>query len=123
MAHILWVGRKCICGLDLSFTFYKITDEKLFVKKGMIGFDEEEVYLYKIKDKKFTQDAVQKMFGTGTIKITLTDGEASYITIKNVKTPFKVKKILDQAVQDSKTAYGLHGTEMFGASMQANGLK
>lgn len=116
MSKVLWVGRKNILGRELSFTFYKITDEKLFIKTGLFGEDEEEIYLYKIKDKRFSQSMLQKIFKVGTIVLNVSDGESDTLVLKNIREPFKVKKLLDKAVGNTKSQYGLHGSEMYGAS-------
>lgn len=120
MSKVLWVGRRNICGRELSFEFYKITSDKLYIKTGLLSVDEEEVYLYKVKDKKFTQGPLQKLFKTGTIALTVTDGEAYRIELKNIREPVKVKKLLDKLIDESKTQYGLHGSEMFGSSIVNN---
>lgn len=116
MSKVLWVGRKNIFGRELSFTFYKVTEEKLFIKTGWLSEEEEEIYLYKIKDKRFTQSMLQKMFKVGTITLNVSDGESDTLVLKNIREPIKVKQLLDKAIGDSKSQYGLHGSEMYGTS-------
>ena len=50
-SEILWSDRKRIwCGLPWTFTVYSMSEDRLFVKKGLFSLREDEVRLYRIKD-------------------------------------------------------------------------
>ena len=49
--EIVWKDRKRpFLGLPWSFTVYKLDEEKLYVKTGVLNLTEDEVRLYRIKD-------------------------------------------------------------------------
>ena len=47
---LLWSGKKCICGLPISFTRYILTRTVLYTRTGFLNVKEDEVELYKIVD-------------------------------------------------------------------------
>ena len=47
---ILWEGKKQILGKPWTFTKYSLDEEMLYVRKGMLSINEEQVALYRIID-------------------------------------------------------------------------
>ena len=68
MSEYLWEDKKRpIFGLPLSFTKYKLTQEKLLVITGFINIKEEEARLYRIMDVTLKCSFFQRLFGVGII--------------------------------------------------------
>jgi uncharacterized membrane protein YdbT with pleckstrin-like domain len=96
----LWKDRKRpIFGLPLSFTTYKLTDEKLLIKSGIFSIKEEEIKLYKITDLTLLRTFPQRLFGVGTIHICSGDKTTPEFDIKDVKNSDKVKELISDYVE------------------------
>ena len=100
---ILWNDRKrTILGLPLSFTKYKLTDEKLTIQTGFLSIKQEEVRLYRIMDVTLSRKFGQRIFGLGTIHCCSADKSTPEFDIKNIKNSEKVKDLLSDKVEHER---------------------
>ena len=100
---ILWNDRKrTILGLPLSFTKYKLTDEKLTIQTGFLSIKQEEVRLYRIMDVTLSRKFGQRIFGLGTIHCCSADKSTPEFDIKNIKNSEKVKDLLSDKVEQER---------------------
>lgn len=61
---ILWKDRKRpIFGLPLSFTKYKLLEDKLLIDSGILSIKQEEIRLYRIMDITLKKSIWQRIFG------------------------------------------------------------
>lgn len=101
--EIIWNDRKrTLFGLPLSFTTYRVTEDKLLVKTGLFSTNEEEVRLYRIMDVTLKRNLLQRMFGVGTIHICSSDKTTPEFDIKNVKQSQAVKNKLSDLVEEAR---------------------
>ena len=99
----LWKDRKRpIFGLPLSFTRYRLTEEKLIVTTGILSTKEEEVQLYRIMDLTLHRSIWQRMFGVGTIHCCSGDKTTPEFDIKDVKNPIQVKDLISKSVEEER---------------------
>lgn len=113
---LLWSGKKCICGLPISFTRYILTSTVLYTRVGFLNVKEDEIELYKIVDKVMEFPLGQRMVGCGTIKLTSKDSDTPQKLLKAIKKPREVKKVLDDAVRAQRDKYMIRGRDMMGAA-------
>ena len=118
---VLWTGKKCICGLPISFTRYILTDTSLYTKVGLLNIKEDEIDLYKIMDKNMKLPLGQRIVGCGTIIIISRDRDTPEKHLVAVKKPREVKRILDAAVKAQYDKYMVRGRDMVGAALGAAG--
>ena len=71
--ELLWQDRKRYLGMPISFTIYSFTQNKLYLKKGIINVSSEEILLYRVLDITFKQTLWQKIFGVGSVILTTAD--------------------------------------------------
>ena len=72
--EVLWSDRRRLwCGLPWTFTVYSMTEDRLFIKRGLFNLREDEVRLYRIKDLGLERNMIQRMFGLGTIRVVSSD--------------------------------------------------
>lgn len=119
--EVLWTGKKCICGLPISFTRYILTDTTLYTKVGFLNIHEDEIELYKILDKTMKFTLGQRMVGCGTIIVSAKDKDTPEKEIKSIKKPREVKKLLDEAVKEQRDLYRVRGRDMVGAHIGDDG--
>ena len=57
----IWSDRKrTLFGLPLSFTKYRLTEDRLFIEKGFLSKNEDEVRLYRILDLSLNRSLGQR---------------------------------------------------------------
>lgn len=113
---LLWSGKKCICGLPISFTRYILTSTVLYTRTGFLNVKEDEVELYKIVDKIMLFPLGQRIVGCGTIKLSSKDVDTPEKLLKAIKSPREVKRILDEAVKAQRDKYLIRGRDMMGSA-------
>ncbi|MDO4477600.1 MAG: PH domain-containing protein [Lachnospiraceae bacterium] len=100
---ILWSARKRLwCGLPWTFTVYSLSEDRLFVKSGMLSIREDEVRLYRVRDLGLKRSFIQRIFGLGTIVICSTDSSMRDFELKNIRDCESVKERLSELVEDER---------------------
>lgn len=113
---ILWKDRKRIFGLPISFTKYSVTNERLYVSKGLFTTEENEILLYRVLDIKLVRRLFDKLFGVGTITLFSADETDREFKIMNIKEPKKVRDMLSQLIESERVRIGIRGREIYGAA-------
>ena len=99
----LWTDRKrSFLGLPLSFTRYRLDDEKLIIDTGFFSRREEEIRLYRIMDITLNRSLGERLLGIGTIHCCSGDKTTPEFDIKHVKHPRQVKEMLSDMVEDER---------------------
>ena len=99
---ISWSDRKRRMGLPLSFTKYKLSEDRIFCETGFLNLHEEEILLYRVRDLELKLSLGQRLFGVGTITVNSSDKSNPVLEIKNVKNPTAVKELLHTQVEEMK---------------------
>lgn len=101
--NYIWQDRKRpIFGLPLSFTKYKLTDEKLLIETGVLSIAQEEIRLYRIMDISVKCTLFQRLFNVGTIHCCSADKSCPEFDIKDVKNAIQVKELLSKNVEEER---------------------
>lgn len=109
---MIWKDRKRpILGLPLSFTIYKLTEEKLIIKTGLLSIKEEEIQLYRIMDITLKCSLWQRIFNVGTIHCCSKDRSTPEFDIKDIKNPSIVKELLSKNVEMQREKKRISGSE------------
>lgn len=104
--EILWKDRKRtkLFALPWTFTVYRLTEDRLLIKRGFFTTREDEVRLYRILDISLKRTLLQKMFGTGSILCHSTDKTMGDFEIINIKRSYDVKNLLSDLVEKERMA-------------------
>ena len=81
----LWKDRKRFLGLPLSFTRYRLSEDRLFCETGFFNIKSDEVLLYRVRDLRLTLNLAQRIFGVGTICVVSSDKSIPHLDLKNIK--------------------------------------
>lgn len=101
--EFVWKDRKrTIFGLPLSFTVYKLTNDKLLIESGFLSKKEEEIRLYRIMDLTLNRPLGQRIFGVGTIHCCTADKSTPEFDIQKVKKSSEVKNMLSDMVESER---------------------
>lgn len=98
----VWKDRRRRMGLPLSFTRYALSEDRLFLSKGLLSVSDDELLLYRVRDITTKRSLWQRLCGVGTITILSSDKSTSTLVLKNVKKPMMVKELLHQHVEEAK---------------------
>ncbi len=108
----IWQDRKrTLFGLPLSFTVYRLTEEKLFIETGFFNKKEEEIRLYRIMDLTLNRSFGQRLFGVGTIHCCTADKSTPEFDIVSIKRSKDIKNILSDMVEAQREAKNITARE------------
>ena len=92
-------------------THYKITNQRVFVVKGMLSREERELDLLKVKDISLRkQNLRERMVDLGTIRVVSTDSSAPTLTLR-MKQSETWRDRLRDLVREEKKAAGVQYRE------------
>ena len=111
----LWKDRKRYFGLPLSFTRYRLSEDRIFVEKGFLNIHVEEVLLYRVRDLELQLKLTQRIFGVGTVCVHSSDKTAPDLYLLYVKHPREVKELIFRQVEQEKDQRRMRTMEMVGA--------
>ena len=117
----LWKDRKRYLGLPLSFTRYRLSEDRVFCEKGFLNIHEEEVLLYRVRDLELRMSLGQRIFGVGTVCVHSSDKTMPHLELLNVKHPREVKELLYRTVEAAKDRRGIRPTELMGEGLDGDG--
>ncbi len=112
--EFIWKDRKRYLGLPISFTRYRVSENRVFCEKGFFNINEEEVLLYRVRDLELRRSFGQRIFGVGTVCVHSSDKTMPHLDLVNVKKPREVKELIYQLVEDAKDKRRMRTTELVG---------
>lgn len=111
----IWSDRKRLwCGLPWTFTVYSLSNDRLFVKSGLLSTREDEVRLYRILDISLKRTLLQCIFGLSTIELHTSDKTLGNFNLVNIKKGYDVKETLSQLVEKVRTEKRVTNREYMG---------
>ena len=107
------VGLLVLLGVWLSWksSRYRLTNQRLFVRKGWLSRMVQEVELYRVKDVALYQDMVDRLFDVGTITVIAEDSTTPRISMPGIKAPESVKESIRNAYRTSRKREGVRAAE------------
>ena len=84
--NYLWKDRKRYFGLPISFTRYRLSENRIFRETGLFNLKEEEVLLYRVRDLELTRSLWQRIFRVGTICVYSSDKTSPHMDLVSVRT-------------------------------------
>ncbi len=115
---ILWSDRKRILGLPISFTRYRVDEDRLYLQIGLIRSETNELLLYRVLDVKSARTLWQKLLGVGTITLTSSDQSTPKLELKNIRDCDRVRKFLSNLVEKKRSELGIRGRELYGSGVR-----
>lgn len=104
----IWADKKRFLGIPMTFTYYALSDDRIFVETGLFNIQDDEALLYRIRDISMSRTLFQRMLGLGTIKIASSDLSLPVIVLKNIRYPEEVKEIIHENVERAKIERRIH---------------
>ena len=110
----LWHDRRRRLGMPLSFTRYALSEDRLFLEKGLLNTKYDEILLYRVRDISLKITLYQRIFGVGTITIQSSDKSLPTLELKNIKKPRQAKELIHQTVEKLKIERRMRVGEVIG---------
>ena len=110
----IWKDRKRILGMPITFTRYRLSEDRLFCEKGFFNIKQDEVLLYRVRDLQLNMSLGQRLFGVGTICIVSSDKSVPHLDLVNVKDPRAVKEMIHHSVEEAKDKRRMRTMEIMG---------
>ena len=112
VSNVLWSDRRRRLGMPLSFTRYRLTEDRLFCETGFLNIREEEILLYRIRDLELKLTLGQRLFGVGSVYVHSSDKTQPHLELKNIKNPREVKELLSNKVEECKDKRRMRSMEI-----------
>ena len=117
----LWKDRKRYFGIPLSFTRYKLSEDRLFISVGFLNIKDDEILLYRVRDIDTQRSLWQRIFGVGTVTVISSDQTMPSLVLKNVKDPVFVKELIHKQVEEMKIKRRVRFGEIMTSDMDGDG--
>jgi len=118
-----WKDRKRILGLPVTFTRYRLSEDRLFCEKGFFNIKQDEVLLYRVRDLQLNLSLWQRIFGVGTVCVISSDQSAPHLDLINIKQPREVKELIHRSVEEAKDKRRMRTMEVMGSDMAEDSLE
>ena len=110
----IWKDRKRIFGMPITFTRYRLSEDRLFCEKGFLNIQQDEVLLYRVRDLQLNMKLTQRIFGVGTICVVSSDKSVPHLDLLNIKNPREVKELVHRSVEEAKDKRRMRTMEIMG---------
>ena len=115
MTNTIWKARKRnFLGLPWTFTVYGFSEDRLYIKTGILSTREDEVRLYRITDIGLTRSFWQRIMGMGSIQIYSSDQSMGDFQLVNIKDSENVKEQLSQLIEKERQEKRVSSREFIG---------
>ena len=118
--EFVWRDRKRYLGLPISFTQYRLSEDRLFYETGLLNTQEDEVLLYRVRDLELNISLGQRIFGVGSVVVHSSDQSIPHLELKNIKQPREVKELIHRSVEAAKDKRRMRTTELVGDISEDN---
>ena len=118
--NFIWKDRKRYLGLPISFTKYRLSEDRLFCETGLLNTQEDEILLYRVRDLELNISLAQRIFGVGSVVVHSSDQSIPHLELKNVKQPREVKELIHRSVEAAKDKRRMRTTELVGDISEDN---
>jgi len=100
---IIWHDRKRnFLGLPWSFTEYSLSEDRLFVAKGILNKVYNEVRLYRVIDVSLTKSFWQRLIGTGTVHLITSDLSLKNFDLINVADAESINEMISRMTNEER---------------------
>lgn len=116
--------KRCLLfGLPLSFTTYRIEEEKVNIRKGLFRIVEDDTLMYRIQDVKLVTGFLERIFGLGTIVCYSSDVTDPKLELTHIKNAREIKDyILKTSETERRKVRTLHTMGLDADAAQIGGI-
>ena len=105
--------RSLLFGLPLSFTTYRIEEEKVNIRKGLLRTVEADTLMYRIQDVKLVTGFLERIFRLGTVVCYSSDVTDPMLELKHIRRAREIKDyILSTSESERRKVRTLHTLDL-----------
>jgi membrane protein YdbS with pleckstrin-like domain len=97
--------------IEVHSTDYRLTTQRLFIKKGWLAKDLDELELFRVKDVELKQTVLDRILGIGTIVVYSTDDSNPKLELVGTAKPNEVKEKMRAQYRVARRREGIRATE------------
>jgi len=90
---------------------YRLTTQRLFVRRGWMARHLNELELYRVKDVVVDQRFLQRVLGYGTITVLADDDTTPTVVMPGIASPTHYKEMIRTHYRAARQREGVHATE------------
>lgn len=90
---------------------YRLTTQRLLVRRGWFAKELNELELYRVKDVVVNQGILPRLLGYGTITVLAEDDSTPEVDLVRVSRPTRVKEMIRTQYRAARQREGVHPTE------------
>jgi membrane protein YdbS with pleckstrin-like domain len=91
---------------------YRLTTQRLFIRRGWLARHVDELELYRVKDVVVDQGVLQRVLGYGTVTVLSDDDTTPEVDLVRISSPIKVKELIRTQYRAARRREGVHPTEL-----------
>ena len=108
---VLGVGLLVSVWIRVKSCRYRLTTQRLFVRRGWLARHVDELELYRVKDVAVNQGFLQRLLGYGTVTVLADDDDTPETDLVRISSPTKVKEMIRTQYRAARQREGVHPTE------------
>jgi len=93
--------------LQVIFTNYELTDERLMVSSGILVRVREELELYRVKDYRVIEPLYLRLFGLSNIELITSDRTTHIVYLKAISNGHKLADMIRDNVEKMRVSRGV----------------
>lgn len=101
-------------GLPFTFTTYRVTEEFITVKEGLIRHRENDCYMYKVVDTRLCVSLAERLFGLGTVECFGGDTTDPVLKLRHIRHAKEVKNFILAASEEQRVKKKTFQTQNIG---------
>lgn len=90
---------------------YRLTTQRLFIERGLIARQIDEVELFRLKDVTVSQGILQRIFRAGAVTVISTDDTNPRVVLQNIGCPVEIKEHIRKAGGEARRREGVRTAE------------
>jgi membrane protein YdbS with pleckstrin-like domain/DNA-directed RNA polymerase subunit RPC12/RpoP len=94
---------------------YRLTTERLFVRRGWLARHVNELELYRVKDVRMDQGGLQRLLGYGTVTVLAEDDTTPEVGLIRIARPTAIKELIRTHYRAARQREGVHPAEIVGS--------
>lgn len=89
----------CLAGINKISIRYRLTNQRIFVEKGILSRSLLETELVRIDDVAVIQNLMGRIFNYGTVRLAAADADSESVVLVDIDNPVSVKEIVRAQVR------------------------
>ena len=97
--------------IQKSASSYRLTNQRLFVRRGWMSKNVNELELYRVEDVQVNQGVLQRLLSYGTVTVLAADDTTPRVALIGVSNPIEVKEKIRTQYRAARKREGVRPTE------------